>query len=198
MTNEDFELLPQRSSGEQGGGRGGFFKMIADVLEILILAVILYVAIDLVTARVRVDGTSMLPTLHPDELVIVNKLVYKYSQPKRGDIIVFHFPRAPEQEYIKRLIGLSGDRIQVLDGLVYVNGTLIDEAYIAASPLYTGDWVVPSDSYFVLGDNRNNSYDSHTWGVVPQDYVIGKALLVYWPLNRFRLAKSVPITSSAP
>jgi signal peptidase I len=103
--------------------------------------------------------------------------------PARGDIIVFHYPRDPSQEFIKRVVGLPGDQVNITDGHIYVNGQRLEEPYISISPNYLGNWSVLENQLFVLGDNRNNSLDSHNWGTVPMDYVIGKALFIYWPLS---------------
>jgi signal peptidase I len=177
------DLKPQSISepGVLRERRPGFSSFIIDVLETLILAVILFVGINVVSTRIRVDGSSMEPTLHGGEYVLVNKLSYRLGRPDYGDVIVFYYPRDPEQEYIKRVIGLPGDQIEITDGKVFVNGRLLDEPYIAAAPVYPGSWLVPNDSLFVLGDNRNNSSDSHSWGSVPVSYVVGKAFFVYWP-----------------
>jgi signal peptidase I len=150
-----------------------------------------------VSARIRVDGFSMEPTLHTGEFVIVNKLAYRLGDPTISDVIVFHYPRDPEQEYIKRVIGLPGDHVRIQDGQVYVNDQSIEEPYISTPPAYQSDWVVPEDSLFVLGDNRNNSSDSHTWGPVPMDNVIGKAFFVYWPPDRWGLVDQIVAASAA-
>jgi signal peptidase I len=157
---------------------GRFFL---DIIETLILAVVLFFGINAVSARVRVDGFSMRPTLDDGEFVLVSKLNYKLSNVQRGDIIVFHYPMDPEQELIKRVIGLPGDRIEVNEGIVYVNGQALEEPYIAAPPAYSSQWNVPQDRLFVLGDNRNDSSDSHSWGFLPFENVVGKAVLIYWP-----------------
>ena len=157
---------------------GRFFL---DIIETLILAVVLFFGINAVSARVRVDGFSMRPTLDDGEFVLVSKLNYKLSNVQRGDIIVFHYPMDPEQELIKRVIGLPGDRIEVDKGIVYVNGQALEEPYIAAPPAYSSQWNVPEDRLFVLGDNRNDSSDSHSWGFLPFENVVGKAVLIYWP-----------------
>ncbi|MDD2920922.1 MAG: signal peptidase I [Anaerolineales bacterium] len=152
-----------------------------DILETLLLAVILFLGINAISARVRVDGFSMRPTLEDGEFVLVSKLNYRFGKIDRGDIIVFHYPVNPKQELIKRVIGLPGDYINVQGGVVSVNGQALDEPYIAAMPLYTGDWVVPEGQLFVLGDNRNDSSDSHSWGYLPFGDVVGKAVVIYWP-----------------
>jgi signal peptidase I len=183
---------------EPGEGRSGFLRFVIDVVETLILSVILFAAINAVSARIRVDGASMEPTLESGEFVIVNKLAYTVGQPRRGDVIVFHFPRDPQQEYIKRVIGLPGDRVVVKGGRVSVNEQQLEEDYIAASPAYESTWDVPPDSLFVLGDNRNNSSDSHNWGTVPLDYVVGKAFFVYWPPTEWGVVDQPSTASAAP
>jgi len=151
-----------------------------------------------VSARIRVDGFSMEPTLKNGEFVVVSKLAYKLGAPQHGDVIVFRFPRNPEQEYIKRIIGLPGDHVQISGGKVYVNDQLIDEPYIAAPPSYQSEWQVPENTVFVLGDNRNNSSDSHNWGPVPVEQVIGKAVFVYWPPEQWGVIEHLPVASAAP
>lgn len=156
-------------------------RLALDLLETVILAVVLYLGINAVSARVRVDGFSMNPTLQDGEYVLVNKLAYKTGVPARGDIVVFRFPMDPKQDLIKRVIGMPGDTVTVQEGAVKVNGVMLDEPYIAAAPVYNGEWQIPEGELFVLGDNRNDSSDSHSWGLLPQENVIGKAVLIYWP-----------------
>ena len=175
----------------------GHRSVLVDILETLILAIILFLGINLVSARILVDGASMEPTLATGERVIVNRLSYRFGTPQIGDIIVFHFPRNPSEEYIKRVIGLPGDTVQVKSGSVYVNGQLLNESYIDVKTNYTGTWQVPEGQLFVLGDNRNNSSDSHDWGTVPMDYVVGKAILVYWPPTDWGLITHVPVANAA-
>lgn len=178
--------------------RSGFLRFIIDILETLILSVILFAAINTVSARIRVDGSSMEPSLHSGEFVIVNKLSYKFNQPAIGDVIVFHFPRDPEQEYIKRVIGLPGNHVEIKNGTVSVNGNPLRENYIAADPAYDISVDVPQDSLFVLGDNRNNSSDSHNWGAVPLNFVVGKAVFVYWPPTEWGLIEHPIVAIAAP
>jgi signal peptidase I len=157
-------------------------------LETLLLSAVLFLAINALSARVRVDGFSMKPTLQDGEFVLVNRLAYRLGVPQRGDIIVFHFPLDPaSQDLIKRVIGLSGDRITVSRGVVYVNGEPLKEPYIAAPPMYNGEWDVPEGELFVLGDNRNDSSDSHSWGMLPMKEVVGKAIFIYWPFPEWKL-----------
>lgn len=170
-----------------------FRTYLKEILQTLILAAVMYVMIDAVIARVRVENISMLPTLHPGEFLLVNKLAYKLGPLSRGDIITFHHDE--KEDYIKRLIGLPGDTVIVKNGKVFVNQKVLAEPYIAATPSYTGEWQVPAGSVFVLGDNRNSSSDSHSWGFVSMDKLIGKALVVYWPLQNIQILSHPDIFS---
>jgi signal peptidase I len=160
---------------------------LVDILETLLLSVVLFFLINAVSARIKIDGSSMEPNLHHGEFVIVSKINYKFGEPERGDVVVFDFPRNISQEYIKRVVGLPGEEVKIESGKVFVNGILLSEPYLEIEPRYEGEWVVPDDSLFVLGDNRNNSSDSHNWGSVPLNNVIGEALLVYWPPSSWGL-----------
>jgi signal peptidase I len=162
-----------------------------DILETLVLAVVLYFGINAVSARVRVDGFSMRPTLQDGEYILVNKLAYKFSEPVRGDIVVFVFPVNPEEDLIKRIIGVPGDTITIQDGMLTVNGVVVDEPYINAPPAYNGTWQVPKGELFVLGDNRNDSRDSHQWGLLPIENVIGRAVLIYWPPEEWQVIRHI-------
>lgn len=161
-------------------------RFFLDILETVILAVVLFFGINAVSARVRVDGFSMRPTLEDGEYILVNKLAYKTGEAARGDIIVFVFPINPQEDLIKRVIGLPGETISVHNGVVSVNGVPLTEPYIASPPAYDGDWVVPEGQLFVLGDNRNDSRDSHQWQFLPLENVIGKAVLIYWPPEQWQ------------
>ncbi len=166
----------------------GWGRFFLDVLETLLLSAALFLAINALSARVRVDGFSMKPTLQDGEFVLVNRLAYRFGVPQRGDIIVFHFPLDPaSQDLIKRVIGLPGDNVVIRNGDVTVNGQALREPYIAAPPLYSGQWTVPSDELFVLGDNRNDSSDSHSWGMMPYKEIVGKAIFIYWPFPEWKM-----------
>jgi signal peptidase I len=192
LDNYHSENIPE--SSELSAGRTSLKRFTLDILETLFISAVLFLAINAVSARIRVDGFSMEPSLHSGEFVIVNKLAYKNGSPKRGDVIVFHFPRDPQQEYIKRVIGLAGDEVVVSNGTVRVNGEVLDEPYILQSPAYSGSWQVPEGQLFVMGDNRNNSSDSHNWGTLELDYVVGKALVVYWPVSDWGLVEHYALT----
>ena len=169
-----------------------------DLFETVGLAVILFLIINTLSTRVRVDGFSMLPTLHDGEFVLVNKLAYRIGSPTRGDIIVFQSTSERDLDLIKRVIGLPGDHIVVDSGKVTINGQTLTEPYIAAAPSYSGDWNVPNGYLFVLGDNRNDSSDSHAWGFLPIQNVVGKALLIYWPPNEWAMVDHIKIEVPAP
>jgi len=190
------EELPETTQ-ETKPGRPVWLTFLTETLQTIILAVVLYFLIDSVIARVRVENISMLPTLQPGEFILVNKMAYKLGQLKGGDIVIFHFPQDPREDYIKRVIGVPGDTITVQGGKVYVNNRPLTEPYISASPQYTGSWTVPTDQLFVLGDNRNQSSDSHSWGFVPLENLVGKALVVYWPLDQFKLLAQPLIVNAA-
>ncbi len=171
--------------------------VLVDILETLLLSVVLFFLINAVSARIRIDGSSMEPNLHHGEFVIVSKINYRIGEPERGDVVVFDFPRNITEEYIKRVIGLPGEQIKVEAGNVYVNGQLLSEPYLKLEPQYEGEWVVPENSLFVLGDNRNNSSDSHSWGTVPLANLIGEAFLVYWPPESWGLVNGAnPVLAS--
>jgi len=167
-----------------------------DIIETLVLAVVLFIGINAVSARVRVDGFSMRPTLEDGEFVLVNKMSYRLGAVQRGDIIVFHFPLNPKEELIKRVIGLPGDRVSVQNHQVYINGQMLNEPYIAQAPIYTGEWTVLDGQLFVMGDNRNNSNDSKDWGLLPAENVVGKAILIYWPPPMWNMLKHTEVFAS--
>lgn len=176
--------------------RSGCLGLIIDTIETILLALVLFLAINALSARVRVENVSMQPTLKPGEFLLVNRVAYKFGEPTIGDIIVFHAPGANDTDYIKRVIGLPGDQVLISDGIVYVNNQPLYEPYIAESPRYTGSWDIPPDQYFVLGDNRNNSSDSHMWGFVPREDIVGRALLIYWPMSEITLLRSSAIAQA--
>jgi signal peptidase I len=139
---------------------------------------------------VKVEGTSMMPRLTDQERIFINKFVYRLEPIHRGDVVVFWFPRDTSKSYIKRVIGIPGDTVEMIRGDVYVNGKKIDEPYIL--PDFRGDQStlklrVPPGEYYVLGDHRNSSNDSRAWGTVPRSFIYGKAQLAYWPMDRLGL-----------
>ena len=157
------------------------------------LSIILALGIRTFVAEARwIPSESMVPTLKINDKLIVDKLTYHFTNPQRGDIVVFSPTDEIKKEnpnlrdaFIKRIIGLPGDKVEVKGERVYINDRPLQEKYIEDAPHYQfGPAIVPPDSYLVLGDNRNNSYDSHYWGFVPQDHIIGRAIVRFWPPNR--------------
>lgn len=197
MDSNFYENSPEQETTQPAGKRPAWVGFLWEILQTLIMAVILYFLIDTVVGRVRVENISMQPTLHEGQFILVNKLAYRLGDFERGDVIVFHYPRNPEEDYIKRVIGLPGDTVTIENGQVHVNGQVLDEPYIAAPPQYANTWAVPEGQVFVLGDNRNQSSDSHSWGYVPAEYVVGKALVIYWPLDDLKILNEAPGVSAA-
>ncbi len=168
--------------------QGNFRRSIKDILEIALISLFLFLSINTISARIRVESVSMQPTLLAGNFVVVNKLSYQFGDPSRGDIIVFKYPPDPELDpYIKRVIGLPGEHVMVEGGKVFINGVRISEPYLETQTQQGGEWTVPQDALFVMGDNRNNSSDSRAWGVVPVENVIGKAFMVYWPPQKWEV-----------
>jgi signal peptidase I len=136
---------------------------------------------------VKVEGTSMMPSLDDQERIFINKFVYRLEAIQRGDIVVFRYPRDPAKSFIKRVIGVAGDRVRIEDGRVYLNGKMLAEDYVPR--VYEDERsypeiVVPADSYFVLGDHRSLSNDSRDFGPVESSYIYGKAVFGYWPMEK--------------
>jgi signal peptidase I len=192
-------------------------RIARDLIETVILALLIFVGVRAMVQNFRVEGSSMEGSLHNGQYILVNKAVYfkvdlgfldflpfldvgKNSEhyifraPRRGDVVVFRFPNQPSRDFIKRIIGEPGDTVEVRDGLVFVNGGALDEKYILEKPTYSfGPEVVPDGQYFVLGDNRNNSYDSRSWGFVPESNIVGRAWVSYWPFSHFGLVSDPSI-----
>jgi signal peptidase I len=159
------------------GGR----SLLREVLETALLTLIVFLALNTLTGRFQVRGSSMRPTLHDGQYLVVSKLAYWLQEPERGDIMVFHPPNGLADDYIKRIVGLPGEQIEIRHGDVLVDGARLKEPYVANPGVYSGSWELGGDEYFVLGDNRGNSSDSHMWGTLPEENIIGKAWLCYWP-----------------
>jgi signal peptidase I len=138
----------------------------------------------------RVEGLSMAPTLEDQDRLIVNKLVYRIGEPRRGDIVMLYYPLNPEKSFVKRVIAEEGDTVRIVDGRVYVNDIPLKDDYVPNEYRSHDDWgpqVIPDGYYFVMGDHRNNSSDSRHWGMVPKKYIIGKVQLRWWPVPTARV-----------
>lgn len=165
-----------------------------DIIETILLIIVIYTLVNLTTARAIVEGPSMQPNFYTGQLVVINRFAYYFAQPARGDVVVLHSPRtecqAPEkvesrgcEDLIKRVIGLPGETVEIKQGRVYVNGSLLDEPYINefCRSGCDGSWVTKPDEYFLLGDNRSNSYDGHSFGPIARHLIVGQAWIRYWP-----------------
>ncbi len=154
--------------------------MLREIVETVVLVIAIYTLVNLLTERRIVEGASMQPNFETGEWLIVDRVSYFVGEPQRGDVVILDLPEQ-EEDLIKRVIGLPGETVEIHDGQVFVNGVEIDEPYINASPRYRGSWTLGPTEYFVLGDNRNNSRDSHVFGPVDREEIIGRAWVIYWP-----------------
>jgi signal peptidase I len=185
-----------------------------DAVETLILALLIFIAVRAAVQNFRVQGASMEGSLHDGQYLLVSKATYfkvnlgfldflpfydsgndpyhyVFREPHRGDVVVFRFPDDPSRDFIKRIIAEPGETVEIRDGLVFIDGRYLKEPYITVRAHYSyGPEKVPPDHYFVLGDNRNNSFDSHVWGMLAEESIIGQAWLSYWPFSSFGLISS--------
>jgi signal peptidase I len=198
-------------------------RLARELIETFILALLIFLVVRAALQNFRVEGSSMDPVLHDGQYLIVNKAIYTrinlktigrfipfidpgdnpvryiFRAPRRGDVIVFRFPGNPDRDFIKRVIGEPGDTVEVRNGIVYIDGDPLDEPYITSKPTYAyGPAEVPPNEYFVLGDNRNNSYDSHVWGFLPEGNIIGQAWVSYWPKDYWGLVPNKNLMPQAP
>ena len=198
--NDTTRLSARRGFASRVGG------FLWELVQTVLLTLLIFFAMRAVVQNFKVEGTSMEPTLHNNQFLLINKVTYArvdgtpverilpgstneagsprflFGSPEHGDIVVFRFPAQPDKDFIKRIIGVPGDVVEVRAGRVYLNGQLQDEPYIRDGASYDRPaQVVPQGQYFVLGDNRPNSSDSHVWGFVPADNLVGKAWFAYWP-----------------
>lgn len=191
----------KKGKGPDGSKQKEQHTMLREIVEVLVPAFLLFLFIRFFIAEARfVPTPSMLPTIKLGDRFIVEKVSYWFQSPQRGDIVVFHPPAEAKEksnqpltdDFIKRVVGLPGEEVKVRDGKVYINGKPLPEEYIDGTrqPIYeVGPIIVPADSYWVLGDNRNHSWDSHEWGAVPRKNIIGKAVWRFWPLNRISVMR---------
>jgi signal peptidase I len=181
--------LPGNASSENETGSQGGLNLLSLLRDIALSVVLAVVLVVFIYQPVKVEGTSMMPGMTDQERIFINKYEYKLSADaiQRGDLVVFHFPLDESQSYIKRVIGLPGDTVEIEAGQVFVNGQKLDEPYVPWDYRDGNSYrkeLVPPDHYFVLGDHRNSSSDSRMWGFVERDEIYGKAVFVYWPLDR--------------
>ncbi len=179
-----------------------FWLFFLDFIETIVIALAIFVVVyRFLFQPHQVKGSSMYDNFHDGEYLLTDKLSYRFNEPEYGDVVVFKAPTNEDYDYIKRIVGLPGDRVEVRGGRVYVNGRLYDESgYLDASVVtrpgaYAKEGLavtVPQGSYFTFGDNRNNSSDSRDWGGVPAENIVGKAWIRYWPLNKTGVVDKYP------
>ena len=186
------EKLSERNKQEE--------NPVVEIVKTIAMAAVLSFGIRTFVAEARwIPSSYMEPTLQINDRLIIEKMTYRFQEPKRGDVIVFNATEALQKQnfseaFIKRIIGLPGDTVSVENGEVIVNGQVLDEIYIKETPNYEyGPVTVPEQQYLVLGDNRNNSYDSHYWGFVPDNKIIGRAFVRFWPPQRLGSIDEQPL-----
>jgi signal peptidase I len=173
-----------------------FFKELVITIG---LALAIFLLLQTTIQSSIVEGSSMQPGLENNQRLIVVKAVYYFREPQRGDIIIIHPPNQPEKQWVKRVIGMPGDTVEIKDHIVYVNGAALTEPYIKDEPNYTmKPYTVEENHYFVLGDNRNNSTDSHYRWTVDKKSVVGEAWLRFWPLNQWGIVHGYTIELETP
>ncbi len=171
---------------------------LAELIEFVAIILVLYVIIHFFVAEPhQVSGSSMVPNFRDQDLIITNKLATRLSTFQRGEVIIFQNPRNASEDYIKRIVGLPGERIRISNNEIFINGTVLDQSFLPAGTItrtkgYMSEGeeiLIPNDTYFVMGDNREGSSDSREWGPLKKELIIGQAFLRYWPLSKFELLK---------
>ncbi len=174
---------------ERLGWRRGLATRLTAIPLMLLSFIVTVFIVTFLFQVARVQGRAMEPTLADQDRLIVNKLVYRHSDPQVGDIVMLYYPNKPEKTFVKRVIGAENDQIRIVEGRVYRNEVLMDDAFVAVDFRSHDDWgpeVVPEGYYFVMGDRRNNSADSRHWGFVPKKYIVGRVQYRWWPVNTAR------------
>jgi len=176
MSSAEAASPPKSKKKARAGGA------LREILETLVLTAVIFLGVRVLVQNYKVEGYSMEPTLNDGQYLLINKIGMRFHQPERGDIIVFQYPLDPSKSFVKRVIGLTGDTVEVRNQQTIVDGKVLTEPYIkSAENGFFPPTTVPPDQYFVLGDNRNNSSDSRSWGMLPAKDIIGEAWVSYWP-----------------
>jgi signal peptidase I len=182
----------EAGESQQGRGSGKRRSIVGTVIEtLLIVGAAFAIAMLVQTFMFRVTGIlqeSMLPTIDPGDRIIVNCLTYRFREPRPGEVVVVHDPLDDKKDIIKRVIGLGGDTIEVMDGVLYINGAVVDEPYVVNKDLVNGQarFTIPEGYIYVMGDNRPKSGDSRGFGAVAEDQIIGKVICVIWPIGHWK------------
>jgi signal peptidase I len=184
-----FEQLPAGTEAVSPSSGWQTARMVArEIIETVVLTLIIFFLIQTVIKNFRVVGTSMEPNLHDGQYLIIDKISYRLRPPERGEVIVFEPPNRPNDDYVKRIMGLPGDTLEVRNGQIFVNGEPLPENFAPRTGTYNYQpTVLGNDQVFVLGDNRNNSNDSHNWGPLDIDRIVGRAWISYWPPSAWGL-----------
>ncbi|MDX2075302.1 MAG: signal peptidase I [bacterium] len=175
--------------------RLGRWSAMREMLDLIVLIGAIYALVNLSTVRFVVRGSSMEPTFQDDQLLLISRMNYLLADPQRGDIVVFHYPNAPSEDYIKRIIGLPGETVEIRETFVYVNGVKLDEPYInePCTQYSCPDKILElgADEYFVMGDNRNRSSDSRSFNAVKRQFFVGEVVIRYWPPPDWGIVDSI-------
>ncbi len=201
----------------------GIKATIREIIETVLLGLLIFFTIRIFIQNFRIEGSSMEPNLHNGQYLIINKVAYRFrlgisvplpidnparlefskelwefDEPERGDVIVFHYPRNPQRDFIKRVIALPGETVEIQSGRVFIDGASLEETFGPYRGSYSSPpQTVPEDTVFVLGDNRDNSSDSHAWGMLPQELIVGKAVISYWPPQLWGLVEHGTVTKDS-
>ncbi len=194
----DQEVAETPSGGTQLVKWATIRSVVGEVVETVVLTLVIFFLIQTVVRNFRVVGTSMEPNLHNSQYLIIDKLSYRFGHPHRGDVVVFEPPTRPGEDYVKRVISLPGELVEIRRGQVFVNGQLLGEPYTVRPGSYSMEARrVGAEELFVLGDNRNSSSDSHTWGMLPVSKVVGRAWVSYWPPSQWgAIRRDIPTETS--
>jgi signal peptidase I len=173
-------------------------RLIRELIETIAFTLLVFLVIRFAVQSFRVDGESMEPGFHTDEYVLVDKVTYLIHAPDRGDIIVFHYPLDPSRDFIKRVIGVPGDVVSTTSTNVIVDGQTLHEPYIRVPFNFESKtWKLGPNQFFVMGDNRDNSLDSRSWGLLDKSYIVGKVVAVYWPVTNWEFINTFPSVFAA-
>lgn len=188
---------PMPEVGSQQVKRSGWGNAARELIETVLLTLVIFFMIRFAVENYRIEGYSMEPNFHDGQFLLVNKINYLIGDPQRGDVIVFRYPQNPKKNFIKRVIGLPGEKVQIRAGKLYINDVRVPEPYPYNFADY--DWgpqTIGANEYFVLGDNRPESSDSHAWGMLPKQNIIGKAWVSYWPPGEWGLVTDFQYSQS--
>jgi signal peptidase I len=195
---------PQPAAAAASPSSSGASSLLREFAEVVVLAIILYFGISFAVQAVHVEGLSMFATLEDNDYLIANKIDYRLHPPQRGDIVILRPPTDNSKDFIKRVIALPGERLLIRDGIVYINGRKLDEPYLPEAWTVFNNWggtdgtLMGPDQYFVMGDNRNKSQDSRSFGPISRERIDGRAWFRIWPLSSLGdIYAKVPFLESA-